>query len=140
MKKLDKKDYELIEEAKRVAVKFSKETYFSHISKSTRQLSTVGAALRTKSGDIFSGPNIYHSCSNPASIDAEYVAIAKAYSEGHRDFDTIVAYWHKDKNNQKVLAPCGQCRELLKLFGDIWVILPTKAGLQKEKLSKILPY
>lgn len=140
MKNIDKKDEELIEEAKRVAIKFSKETYHSCVSGEERRLSTVGAALRVEDGTVYSGPNIYHAGSNPASIDAEYAAVAKAYSDGHRNFDTIVSYWFKDKNKQKVLAPCGQCRELLKLFGDLWVILPTEKGIKKERLSKLLPY
>lgn len=139
MEEVDKKDLELIEEAKRVAKKFSEETYFSHITGEERKMSTVGAALRTKDGKIFSGPNIFHPCSNPASLDAEYVAGAKAYSEGYKDFDAIVAYWHKD-GKEKIITPCGQCREFLKLFGDPWIIFEADGKIKKEKNSKLLPY
>lgn len=139
MKNIDKKDKELIEEARHTAIKFSKETHFSHITGEKRKMTTVGAALRTKEGKIFTGPNIFHPCANPASLDAEYVVAAKAYSEGYKEFDTIVAYWHKD-GKQKMIMPCGQCREFLKLFGDPWIIFPTKNGIKKEKVSKLLPY
>jgi len=140
MKNISKKDRELIKEAKRVAKKFSRETWFSKTTHKKRKISTVGAALRTKKGTVYSGPNIYHPYSSPSSICAEYTVIAKAYSEGYRDIDTIVACWYKEKTNGDILPPCGQCRELLRLFGNPWIIIQTKNGPKKEKLSKLLPY
>ncbi len=140
MKNITKKDQKLIEEAKRVAKKFSKEIWFSKITHKKRKISTVGAALRTKKGIVYSGPNIYHPYSSSSSICAEYTVIAKTYSEGHRDIDTIVACWYKGKPNRDILPPCGQCRELLRLFGDPWIIIQTESGVKKEKLSKLLPY
>ena len=48
---------------------------------------TVGAAIRCKNGNIYSGVNcdgIHGSC-------AEYITMGIAISEGEREFDTIVA-------------------------------------------------
>lgn len=139
MEEIDKKDEELVIEAKRVAIKFSKEMYFSDIKNENRRITTVAAALRTENGNIFSGPNIFHPCANPCSMDAEYTAIAKAYSEGNRNIDSIVAYWYKDEDNQKILMPCGQCRELMKLFGNPWIIFESGGNIKKEKLNNLLP-
>lgn len=138
MRDINKKDEELIDEAKKTAIKFAKEMYFSDIKDENRRITTVGAALRTKSGDIFTGPNIFHPCANPCSIDAEYTAIAKAYSEGYREIESITAYWYKDNNNQKILMPCGQCREFMKLFGNPWIIFQSKNKMVKERLNKLL--
>ena len=68
---------------------------------------TVGAAVKCKNGNIYSGVNcdgIHGSC-------AEYITMGIAVSEGEREFDTIVAV-HKDFPN-KVIAPCGNCRQML---------------------------
>lgn len=140
MKKLSNKDRALIAEAKRTAKIFIKEKWFCNETQNLKNISTVGAALISKSGKIFSGPNIRHPYSSGASICAEYTAIAKAYSEGHREIDTIVAYWHKNKNKQGILPPCGQCRELLRIFGNPWVIIEKQNKITKEKLNDLLPY
>lgn len=140
MRKLSNKDRKLIAEAKRVAKAFFKEKWFCNETQNLKNISTVGAALILKDGKIFSGPNIYHSYSSGASICAEYTAVAKAYSEGHREIDTIVAYRYKNKNKQSILPPCGQCRELLRLFGNPWVIIEKQNKITKEKLSNLLPY
>ena len=52
---------------------------------------TVGAALVTKSGKIYSGCNIENG--GIMSICAERVAFTKALSEGEKDFDYIVGDW-----------------------------------------------
>ena len=49
---------------------------------------TVGAALLTKEGKVFTGCNIESSVFSP-SLCAERVALAKAISEGEKDFVSI---------------------------------------------------
>lgn len=79
---------------------------------------TVGAAIRCKNGKIYSGVNcdgIHGSC-------AEFIAIGTAISMGEHKFDTIVAVHDKAPNN--LLAPCGNCRQMLVEYcPDIKVIL-----------------
>ena len=131
---LTKEDKELVEEAKKVAKKFSEIKWEGNVR------STVGAALRTKDGNVYSAPNIVHLDSASCSVCAEYSAILKAYSEGHREIDTIIAYWHGDEDKQKLLYPCGKCREFMHLFGNPWVVINTDDGPRKVKLDELLPF
>ena len=62
----------------------------------------VGAALRTKTGHLYTGVNI-ENAAYPDGICAERVAIFKAVSEGERDFDVIAVV----TNNGG--SPCGSC-------------------------------
>lgn len=79
---------------------------------------TVGAAIRCKNGKVYSGVNcdgIHGSC-------AEYIAMGIAISAGEKEFDTIVAV--HDKAPNCLVAPCGNCRQMLiEYCSDIKVIL-----------------
>ena len=48
----------------------------------------VGAALRTKTGRLFTGVNV-ENAAYPQTMCAERVAIFKAVSEGEREFEVI---------------------------------------------------
>lgn len=76
----------------------------------------VGAALLTKSGEIFTGCNVENS-SYGLAICAERTAICKAVSEGHQDFAKIAV------SATPFATPCGACRQFIVEFGkDIEVI------------------
>jgi len=95
----------------------------------------VGAALRTKSGRIYTGVNI-ENAAYPHTICAERVAVFKAVSEGETEFDVIAVV----TNNGG--SPCGGCRQVLAEFGlDTLVLIADGAGkLQKEMtVSELLP-
>ena len=97
---------------------------------------TVAAALRCKDGRIFSGVNcdgIHGSC-------AEYITMGMAISAGVREFDTIVAVHEKAANS--VLAPCGNCRQMLVEYApDIKVILNNdKKEMIKVSIKDLLPF
>jgi cytidine deaminase len=70
----------------------------------------VGAALRTKSGRVFTGVNV-ENAAYPTSICAERVAVFKAISEGERKFEVIAVV--TDNGG----SPCGSCRQVLAEFG-----------------------
>src|SRR5258706_9464678 len=70
----------------------------------------VGAALRTKSGRLFTGVNV-ENAAYPHTMCAERVAIFKAVSEGEKDFEVIAVV----TNNGG--SPCGGCRQVLAGFG-----------------------
>ena len=78
MQPLTDKDYELIAEAQRVIRLNYDAIHENH---------TVGAAVRSKSGKIFAGVNMY----SMHGACAEQIAIGAAVTQGERDFDTIVA-------------------------------------------------
>jgi len=96
----------------------------------------VGAALKTRSGEIVTGCNV-ENASYGLSMCAERVAVFKAVSEGLSGFDAVAVV----ADARRLTPPCGPCRQILWEFaGDIEVIL---ANLHEEKgryrLSQLLP-
>jgi cytidine deaminase len=96
----------------------------------------VGAALRTRAGEIVTGCNI-ESASYGLSLCAERVAAFKAASEGLRQFDAIAVV----VDAERLATPCGACRQVLwELCGDIWVHMATLSGARRSlHLSELLP-
>ena len=97
---------------------------------------TVGAALSCPNGKIYSGVNcggIHGSC-------AEYITIGMAISADVRDFDTIVAVLDKAPNC--LVAPCGNCRQMLiEYCPDIKVILNDENNkIVKVDIKDLLPF
>lgn len=95
----------------------------------------VGAALRSKSGRIFTGVNV-ESAAYPTTMCAERTAVFKAVSEGEREFDAIAVV--TDNGG----SPCGSCRQVLAEFGlDTVVLIADGDGrLHHEMtLSDLLP-
>jgi cytidine deaminase len=76
----------------------------------------VGAALRTKSGRIYTGVNV-ENAAYPQTMCAERVAIFKAVSEGETEFEVIAVV----TNNGG--SPCGGCRQVMAEFGLETVVL-----------------
>lgn len=76
----------------------------------------VGAALRTKSGRIFTGVNV-ENAAYPTGMCAERVAIFKAVSEGEKEFDVIAVV--TDNGG----SPCGGCRQVMAEFGLDTIVL-----------------
>jgi cytidine deaminase len=96
----------------------------------------VGAALRAKSGRIYTGCNV-ENASYGLTCCAERVAIFKAISEGERGFDAIAVVTDTDS----LTPPCGACRQIIWEFcGDVPVILAnTKGAVEEESSAKLLP-
>lgn len=103
----------------------------------------VGAALRTKSGKLFTAVHLEANIGR-VSVCAEAIVIGKALSEGYDDFDTIVAVLHPDPDREdqeiRVVSPCGMCRELLSDYSpQIKVILPLDDELATCSVADLLP-
>ncbi len=95
----------------------------------------VGAALRTKSGRIYTGVNV-ENAAYPATICAERCAVVKAISEGEREFEVIAVVTENGG------SPCGSCRQVLAEFGLETVVLlgDGKGRLLKETtVGQLLP-
>jgi cytidine deaminase len=95
----------------------------------------VGAALRTKSGRIFTGCNV-ENAAYPTGICAERVAIFKAVSEGERDFEIIAIATPNGG------SPCGSCRQVMAEFGlDTIVLIGDSEGrvVQETTVNALLP-
>lgn len=95
----------------------------------------VGAALRTKSGRIFTGVNI-ENAAYPAGICAERVAVFKAVSEGEREFEVVAVV--TDNGG----SPCGSCRQVLSEFGlEMQVLIADGSGrlVRETTVKELLP-
>ena len=90
------RDEELIAEARKAIQRNYDEENFNH---------TVGAAIRCKSGRIYTGVNVY----SLHGACAEQVAIGAAVTNGERAFETIVAV--RGKEGEEIIPPCGNCEE-----------------------------
>ena len=97
----------------------------------------VGAALECADGTVFTGCNIENAAYSP-SICAERTAVAKAVSEGHRDFVRIAVAGR----GRDYCVPCGVCRQVLLEFApEIQVICINGVGESKSfSLSELLPH
>ncbi|MET0752089.1 MAG: cytidine deaminase [Pyrinomonadaceae bacterium] len=96
----------------------------------------VGAAVRTKSGKIYTGCNI-ESASYGLTVCAERVAVWKAVSEGERGFEQVVVV----ADTEELTPPCGVCRQIIWEFcGDIPVTFSNLKGkTETVRMSELLP-
>ena len=95
----------------------------------------VGAALRTRSGRIFTGCNV-ENAAYPTSMCAERVAVYKAISEGEKEFEVIAVVTPNGG------TPCGSCRQVLAEFGlDTVVLVADGKGhlVQETTVAGLLP-
>lgn len=98
----------------------------------------VGAALLTKSGEIYIGCNIENASFGLTNC-AERTAIFKAISEGEREFEALAVYGE----TQEPISPCGACRQVLVEFcrPDMPVYLVSKSMQVKQtSVAELLPY
>ncbi|XP_012726008.1 cytidine deaminase [Fundulus heteroclitus] len=97
----------------------------------------VGAALLTSDNRVFTGCNVENACYN-LGVCAERNAMAKAVSEGYKDFKAIaIASDMKDE----FISPCGGCRQFMREFGVKWDVYLTKLDntYQKMTVEELLP-
>lgn len=95
----------------------------------------VGAALRTKTGRVYTGVNI-ENAAYPTGICAERVAIFKAVSEGELEFDVIAVV--TDNGG----SPCGSCRQVMAEFGldtIVWIADGNGKLIEETTVRKLLP-
>lgn len=114
-----------------------------HIIKDLHQLGKhhVGAAIRTKSGKVFTAVNL-EAYIGRVAVCAEAIALGKAISEGENEFESIVAVLSNDEGTDSyVVSPCGICRELISDYGEnIEIILSNNVGqLSKTNVLNLLP-
>ena len=124
-------ELELIEKAKQAA-KYAYVPYSSF---------TVGAALLTKNGKVYTGCNIENAAYSPTNC-AERTAFFKAVSEGERDFEAIAIVGGLNGDFKDYCTPCGVCRQVMSEFNDknFRIILGKNGNDFKEfTLGELLP-
>lgn len=103
---------------------------------------SVGAALRTETGDIYTGCNIENG-SYGATVCAERVALGAAIAAGERKFCALaVVGGHGDAEASEPCFPCGICRQVLSELcaGEMPVYLEGKDGVKAYALHELLPH
>jgi cytidine deaminase len=103
----------------------------------------VGAALRLRSGKIFTGVSLDAYLGRMA-VCAEAVALGQAITQGETGIDTVVAVRHPapDEKSREivVVSPCGACRELIWDYDrEARVIVPGPDGPQSVGIGELIP-
>jgi cytidine deaminase len=126
MNSLSEQDMELIERATNVIKRNYDNIKYNH---------TVGAAVRCKNGNIYTGVNVY----SVHGACAEIIAIGAAISAGEREFECIVAIG--GDNLDLIYSPCGNCRQfILEYAPKCFVIISAENGLCKMKIEDLIPH
>lgn len=103
---------------------------------------TVGAALLTGSGVVYTGGNI-ENASYGATNCAERTAVFKAVSEGERRFTAIaIAGGREGELPADYAYPCGICRQVMSEFCDddfIVLVAKDEEDYLELTLSELLP-
>jgi len=104
---------------------------------------TVGAALLTKNGKLYTGCNIENSAFGP-TVCAERVAVFKAVSEGEVEFEMLAVVGGKNGIVEGVTPPCGVCRQVLSEFASpdlpVLFVKDRDGNFEEHTLGEILPF
>jgi len=104
----------------------------------------VGAALRTRDGQVYTGVNLDAYLGRMA-VCAEAVALGRAVTEsGEVGIETIVAVRHPEPSETDkaivVVSPCGSCRELIWDYDrNARVIVPSQNGPVIAPIGELIP-
>lgn len=102
---------------------------------------SVGAALLTKSGKIYTGANI-ESASYSPTVCAERVAFFKAINDGEREFSAIAVMGGENNEvENQPFYPCGVCRQVMTEFcnEDFLIIVSDNEIITKKTLGELMP-
>jgi cytidine deaminase len=97
----------------------------------------VGAAVRTRSGRIFTGSNV-ESSSYGLTICAERLAICFAVHEGHSDITEIALV----ADTKGAPGPCGACRQFMFDFAPQASVLMEnlKGDSRQVQVKELIPW
>ncbi|MEM0961379.1 MAG: cytidine deaminase [Bacteroidota bacterium] len=95
----------------------------------------IGAALRTRSGAMFSAVHLEAHVGRIA-VCAEAIALGMAAAAGDTDVETVVAV----RRDGAVVSPCGMCRELILDYApEATVLIAGAETLEEVPLKDLLP-
>ena len=101
---------------------------------------SVGAAILTDSGNIFSAP-YFESVIQGLGTCAERNAVGSAVAEGEYEFKAVAVVGE----SEDPITPCGACRQILAEFAevaqhDITIIMRGQSGETRiESLESMIP-
>ena len=96
----------------------------------------VGAALRTKSGRVFTGCNV-ENLSFGLTICAERVAVGAAVAAGERQFEALAVV----ADSREPVTPCGACRQVLAEFSMTLPVCSAnlEGAVYETTIAELLP-
>ena len=104
---------------------------------------SVGAALLTKEGRIFTGCNV-ENASYPVGICAERTAIVSAVAAGYQQFEAIaISGGMKGKEPETFSTPCGMCLQMMSEFCDPSfpvIVAKNEDEVEEYQLKDYLPH
>lgn len=96
---------------------------------------SVGAAVRTESGKVYTGCNV-ESASYGLTVCAERVAIWKALSEGERQFTELAVV----ADTETLTPPCGTCRQIIWEFArGARIVFANHKEMEEFHIGDLLP-
>ena len=99
---------------------------------------TVGAAIVTDRGNIYTGVCIDTPCS--MGFCAEHAAAAAMVTAGENRVEGVVAVHMDDDGNTEIVPPCGRCREFLCQLHDDNHLAQVKLSDRVLTLDELLPF
>ena len=102
----------------------------------------VGAALLSKSDNIYTGCNVESASYSPTNC-AERTAFFKAISEGEREFSKIAIVGGKEGIVTDMFMPCGVCRQVMAEFCDDdfeIIVALSEDDFKTFTLKELLPF
>lgn len=101
---------------------------------------SIGGAVRTKSGKIYTGINLKYRVRNTSTC-AETMAIYAALNDGENEFDTVVGVkYFPETDSFEVVNACGWCRQLFAYNTPLKVIFDNKGKLEGVDAENLIPY
>ncbi|MCL2611233.1 MAG: cytidine deaminase [Defluviitaleaceae bacterium] len=104
---------------------------------------TVGCALLTKDGEIYTGANIENAAFSP-TLCAERVAFASSIHAGNTKFIAIAIAGFKRGEEEGHTFPCGMCRQTMAEFVDkdfkLYIAKNKKGEYTEHTFEELLPY
>lgn len=101
----------------------------------------VGAALLTKSGNVYKGCNIENASFSVTNC-AERTALFSAVSNGEREFEAICIVGGKNNKITDYAMPCGACRQVLSEFcGEDFKVYVgiNESEIEEYMLGQLIP-
>lgn len=101
---------------------------------------SVGAAIITDDGSVFTGCNIENAAYG-VTICAERCAVSEAVKNGYRHIVKIAICGGKNGEISDFCPPCGECRQVISEFADekTQIILSNGVIIKKYTINQILP-
>ncbi len=106
---------------------------------------SVGAAVRGKSGRIYTAVNLNARYVGQVDVCAEAIVVGMAIAAGEKGLDAIVAVQRGSRGSRnprgRIVPPCGVCREMLNDYAPRMTVLLAgpKGTLVRRTAQDLLP-